>query len=156
MQQKSRSTSMTAWLKPIVLRWLSDCNENCRAFSRAILVAEVNSSSLSLRPFSQNSVTLDVLTTSLAGAKTLPLEWNTNLDEIYITVHELPPSDHVTKQILFSVIAKTYDVFGWFFPTIIKMKILLQRLRWTGMNSSLIPSKMLGFDGEFSIKIICS
>ena len=62
------------------------------------------------------------------NTKTLGLEWNTHLDEFHIAVNELPPSDHVTKRILTSDIAKTFDVLGWFSPTIIKMKILLQRV----------------------------
>ena len=36
--------------------------------------------------------------------------------------------DVITKGVLVSDIAKTFDVMGWFAPTIISMKILLQRL----------------------------
>ncbi len=39
-----------------------------------------------------------------------------------------PPFDNVTKRSLESDVAKTYDILGWFAPTTIKMKILLQSL----------------------------
>ena len=52
--------------------------------------------------------------------KTLGLEWNTNMD--------LPPLKKVTKYLLISDIAKTFDVLGWFAPTLVKAKILLQQL----------------------------
>ena len=60
--------------------------------------------------------------------KTLGVEWNTGFDHFRLTVAEFPPLDKVTKRVLVSDIAKTYDVLGWFSPTIIKVKILLQRL----------------------------
>jgi len=62
------------------------------------------------------------------NTKTLGLIWNTTIDEFHLTVNDLPPSDHVTKRILVSDIAKTFDIIGWFSPTIIKMKNLLQRV----------------------------
>jgi hypothetical protein len=57
--------------------------------------------------------------------KTLGIEWNANLD---LTVASLQDTDNVTKRALISDIAKTFDALGWFSPTIIKAKILLQRL----------------------------
>ena len=61
-------------------------------------------------------------------AKALGIEWNVTMDHFRITVAELPPIENITKRMFVSDIAKTYDVLGWFSPTIIKMKILLQRL----------------------------
>ena len=61
-------------------------------------------------------------------AKTLGLEWNTNTDSFRITISSLPPSEVVTKRILVSDIAKVFDILGWFAPTIVHMKILLQRV----------------------------
>ena len=60
--------------------------------------------------------------------KTLSIECNANLDHFCLTVASLQESDNVTKQALISDIAKTFDALGWFSPTIIKAKILLQRL----------------------------
>ena len=60
--------------------------------------------------------------------KTLGIEWNSNSDHFRLTVADLPPLTNVTKRLLVSDIAKTFDVLGWFSPAIIKVKILLQRL----------------------------
>ena len=60
--------------------------------------------------------------------KTLGLEWNTSMDHFQLTVADLPPLENVTKRLLVSDIAKTFNVLGWFAPSIIKAKILLQRL----------------------------
>ena len=59
---------------------------------------------------------------------TIGIEWNINLDHFHLTVAKLPPSHPITKCILASDLAKTFDVLRWFFPSIIKIKILLQRL----------------------------
>ena len=75
--------------------------------------------------------------------KTLGVEWNANLDQFRLTVADLPSTERIiTKQLLVSDIAKVYDVLGWFSPSIIKAKILLQRLweqnvRW---DESITPS----------------
>ena len=60
--------------------------------------------------------------------KTLGLEWNTSMDHFRLTVADFPPLEKVTKRLLVSDIAKTFDVLGWFAPTLVKAKILLQRL----------------------------
>ena len=60
--------------------------------------------------------------------KTLGVEWNANLDHFRLTVASLQDIDNVTKRALISDIAKTFDALGWFSPTIIKAKIMLQRL----------------------------
>ena len=60
--------------------------------------------------------------------KTLGIEWNANLDHFRLTVASLQDTNNVTKRALISNIAKTFDALGWFSPTIIKAKILLQRL----------------------------
>ena len=50
------------------------------------------------------------------------------MDDFRLTVAKLPPIESITKRTVVSDIAKTYDVLGWFSPTVIKAKILLQRL----------------------------
>ena len=60
--------------------------------------------------------------------KTLGVEWNAQTDHFRLTIANLPPLKNVTKRDLVSDVAKTFDVLGWFAPTIIKVKILLQRL----------------------------
>ena len=60
--------------------------------------------------------------------KALGIEWNVESDCLRLTVAGFCPLEDVTKRALVSDIAKTFDVLGWFAPTIVSMKILLQRL----------------------------
>ncbi len=60
--------------------------------------------------------------------KTLSIRWNSAMDHFQIAVPELPPIHQVTKRFLVSDVAKTFDVLGWFSPSIKMMKILLQQL----------------------------
>lgn len=60
--------------------------------------------------------------------KTLGIQWNSTSDHFKLTISELTPPDRVTKRFLISDIAKTYDILGWFSPTIIMVKILFQQL----------------------------
>lgn len=60
--------------------------------------------------------------------KTLGLEWSASIDCFRLTIAPLPPTEVLTKRSLVSNIAKTFDVLGWFSPSIIKLKIFLQRL----------------------------
>ena len=58
----------------------------------------------------------------------LGIEWNSTQDCFRFTVCELPPLSNMTKHALVSDISKLFDVLGWFSPSIVKMKILLQQL----------------------------
>ena len=60
--------------------------------------------------------------------KTLGIEWNASSDHFRLTIAALPPFDNITKRVLVSDIAKTFDVLGWFSPSLIKVKILLQQV----------------------------
>ncbi|XP_064396444.1 uncharacterized protein LOC135343372 [Halichondria panicea] len=60
--------------------------------------------------------------------KTLGIEWNASHDHFRVNVTELPPVECMTKRSLVSDVAKTFDALGWYSPTIIKAKILLQML----------------------------
>ena len=61
--------------------------------------------------------------------KTLGLEWNSNQDLFRLTVSELQqPLKIVTKRALVFDVAKIFDALGWFAPSVIKMKIMLQTL----------------------------
>ena len=80
---------------------------------------------LALRlPLKQN---LDgfLLESSMSMPQVTPLA---NLDHFRLTIAKPPSSLPITKRILASDIAKTFDVLGWFSPSIIKIKILLQQL----------------------------
>ena len=60
--------------------------------------------------------------------KTLGIEWNSKTDVFRLTINKPPKADLLTKPLLTSDIAKTFDVLGWFSPSTIKAKILLQKL----------------------------
>ena len=61
-------------------------------------------------------------------SKTLGLEWNSRLDSFRLTISELPVLENLTKRALVSDVAKIFDALGWFAPTTVKMKVLLQRV----------------------------
>ena len=60
--------------------------------------------------------------------KTLGVQWHSVLDHFRLSVANRSPIEDLTKCALVSDIAKTYDVLGWYAPTRIKVKILLQRV----------------------------
>ena len=76
----------------------------------------------------KESQSLHSLPESTEYTKTLGIEWNTVSDQFRLTISPLPPLDNVTKRFLISDVSKTFDVFGWFAPSTILMKILFQRL----------------------------
>jgi hypothetical protein len=61
-------------------------------------------------------------------SKTLGIAWHSVLDHFKLSVTDQPPPENLTKRKLVSDIAKIYDVLGWFAPSTIKSKILLQRV----------------------------
>ena len=55
--------------------------------------------------------------------KTLGIKWNSSTDHFHLTVVDLPQVNGLIKRALISDIAKTFDVLGWYSPTIMKVKI---------------------------------
>ena len=49
-------------------------------------------------------------------------------DHFRLAVANLPPLESIAKRALISDIAQTFDTLGWFSPSILKVKTLLQRL----------------------------
>ena len=45
--------------------------------------------------------------------KTVGLEWNSAYDQFRLTVSELLPIETMTKRLLVSDVAKTFDILGW-------------------------------------------
>ena len=62
------------------------------------------------------------------NTKILGVEWNASNDHFHVSVTELPSIECTTKRSLVSNVAKTFDVLGWYSPTLVKAKILLQML----------------------------
>ena len=83
-------------------------------------------------------------------SKTLGLEWSAKLDCFRLSVTDTPQLTVLTKRALVSNVAKLYDVLGWFAPSIILAKVLLQRLWEAGigwMMKFLLESEKFGRDG---------
>ena len=71
---------------------------------------------------------MHMMPTSDDYTKTLGIEWNAAMDHFRLTISDPPPLTNITKRDLVSDIAKTFDILGWFSPSTIKVKILLQQL----------------------------
>ena len=76
----------------------------------------------------KDSQPMQMIPISESYTKTLGIEWNASKDHFRLNVTEPPQIQNITKRGLVSDIAKTYDVLGWFSPSTIKVKILLQKL----------------------------
>ena len=76
--------------------------------------------------------------------KTLGIQWNSCQDSFCLEVLRPDHQTQLTKRALVSDIGKIFDVLGWFSPTIIKAKILLQRV-WEAKISwdELVPQPIL-------------
>ena len=85
-----------------------------------------------------------ILSHSDQYTKTLGIEWNASCDHFRVNVTELPPIECMTKRSLVSDVAKTFDALGWYSPTIVKAKILLQALWLEGIGwDDCVPSTIL-------------
>ncbi len=77
--------------------------------------------------------------------KTLGIEWESKRDIFRLTIADPPVCETFTKRLLVSDLAKTFDVLGWLSPTIIKAKILLQRLWERKVDwDQAVPCDLLG------------
>ena len=88
----------------------------------------------------------------LSYTKTLGIAWHSVLDHFRLSVTDQPFLKDLTKHSLVSNIAKTYDVLGWFAPSIIKVKILLQRV-WESKVDWDDPVKKSGCYGVLSCNL---
>ena len=66
--------------------------------------------------------------------KVLGVEWSTDSDSFRLTTGNFPLVPTLTKRALSSEIAKVYDILGLFSPSVIKIKLLLQRLWEAGID----------------------
>ena len=89
-------------------------------------------------------------------AKTLGIGWNSIHDHFCLTVADLPPQKRLTKQIITSDIARTFDVLGWISPVILKAKILLQhmwelKIQWDDPVPKELEQTWLRWRSELSL-----
>ena len=66
--------------------------------------------------------------------KVLGIEWSTDSDSFRLTAGNFLSVPTLTKRALSSEIAKVYDILGLFSPSVIKVKLLLQRLWEAGID----------------------
>ena len=99
---------------------------------------------LCFNPFLQNTENLrKSLEFGTSITRTLGVKWDTKVDCFFQSIADQPTEDTITKRLLLSDVAKVYDMLGWFSPTIILMKVLLQRPRnWTRMGYQ-VPDTIL-------------
>ena len=84
------------------------------------------------------------ITDSPEYSKTLGIEWSAERDVFRLTVSEETLRPPLTKRMLTSDIAKTFDILGWFSPSTIKAKILLQKIWEREINwDELVPLDLL-------------
>ena len=60
--------------------------------------------------------------------KVLGIECRTELDSLHLTPGTISSGPALTKGVLAPNIARMYDILGWYSPSIIKLKVLLQHL----------------------------
>ena len=90
-----------------------------------------SSSSELIESIPEDQVVLPISASSSHGTKALGVYWNTQTDMLHVSTPELKPQDVPTKWEITSVLARVFDVLGWFAPAIVFVKILLQKL-WGG------------------------
>ena len=73
--------------------------------------------------------TSDLTLCDPAGSfKTLGVHWSTETDAFFVATPELTEEGPVTKRIISSACAKTFDILGWYSTALIQAKSLLQQL----------------------------
>ena len=88
--------------------------------------------------------------------KTLGIQWNSCLDSFRVEVHKPNQQQEMTKRTLVSDIGKTFDILGWYSPTIVKAKIMLQRvweakIEWDDVLPQSILEEWLHWRSELSL-----
>ena len=75
----------------------------------------------------QESALLDIKASHNSHAKTLGLHWDTEQDSFYISIPDISSSSVATKRTVTSVVARIFDVMGWFSPATLPAKSLIQK-----------------------------
>ena len=75
----------------------------------------------------QESALLDIKASHNSHAKTLGLHWDTEQDSFYISIPDISSSSVATKRTVTSMVARIFDVMGWFSPATLPAKLLIQK-----------------------------
>lgn len=78
---------------------------------------------------------LEIATSPGRCPKALGLHWSTAKDSLHVATPTIDPSEPATKRLVASAVARTFDAMGWFSPSTLPAKILIQsawalRLGW--------------------------
>ena len=76
----------------------------------------------------KNTQSIQAMPSTEGYTKTLGIQWNAHKDCFRLSVPSPTPPETLTKRGLVSDVAKTFDALGWFSPSTIIAKILMQRL----------------------------
>lgn len=86
--------------------------------------------------------------------KTLGIEWNSKKDLLQLAVFTGPGDKTITKRLLTFEVARTFDVLGFFAPSINKVKILLQRIWEIGIGwDEAVPPDVLCVYQKWRVKL---
>ena len=66
--------------------------------------------------------------------KALGLHWNTAADTLHVATPQLEDNSSSTKRQVASDLARTFDILGWFAPSTVNAKAVMQRLWQLGLN----------------------
>ena len=105
----------------------------------------------------KDALAIQSLPAPIEYTKTLGIEWNSSMDHFCLTIANLPPLNNITKRVLVSDVAKTFNLLGWFSPTTIKVKILFQRL-WeqkVGWDDLVDPIYESWFQWRSELHLLC-
>ena len=75
-----------------------------------------------------------IISTPTDFQKALGVHWDTVRDTLHVATPALVTFTEPTKRQVASNVAKTFDLLGWFAPSVVMLKILLQRLWKLGMT----------------------
>ena len=96
----------------------------------------------------QETSGLNLNISSTSHGKALGLHWNTQEDQLFVAIPDVANCSTATKRTISSVVARIFDVMGWFTPATLPAKLLLQdyfQMRPPPMysNSWYITSRLL-------------
>ena len=69
---------------------------------------------------------LNLNISSTSHGKALGLHWNTQEDQFFVAIPGVANCSTATKRTISSVVARIFDVMGWFTPATLPAKLLLQ------------------------------
>lgn len=92
---------------------------------------------------------LQILASPSDSQKTLGVHWSSQADNLHISTPSDTPTSTVTKRQLVSLMARVFDPMGWFSPSIMTLRILVQSAwkRKIGWDTALPEAIFLNWKG---------